>query len=157
MSDRLEWNAEAENIFYEVKGPLATLVYDLGKVDGSISSLGGRMPAWRLAYYMSLHSPLNVIGANVYDAERTRLKVPSPHNYLVKSYIASGIFGASFIAGILIFATGFFAREFFCNDKPTYLIWGCLVVISMMMNLWYLKPVWFAFSILVYFVMSRKT
>lgn len=87
-------------------------MYDLGKVDGTISGLGGRVSSWKLAYYMSLHPQLNVIGVSAYNPERSRLNVPSPHNHLVKSYIAGGILGALTIAGLLIFSIFFYARFF---------------------------------------------
>lgn len=112
VSDKLEWTTENETVFYKVNAPSEPPVYDLGKDDGTISGLGGRVPSWKLAYFMSLHPPLNVIGVSAYNPERSRLKVPSSHNYLVKSYIAGGILGALTIAELLIFSIVFYARFF---------------------------------------------
>ena len=45
VSERMVWSSDNKNIFYKVGEPSRSLVYDLGKVDGSISSLAGRLPS----------------------------------------------------------------------------------------------------------------
>lgn len=155
-SARMIWSSGNENIYYNVGGPSKPLVYDLGKVDGSISSLGGRLPSWKLAYYMSLHHPLSGIGSGYFNAERERLKIPSAHNFLVESYIAAGVLGGAVIAGLLIFSLIFGMRQYLFSNTASYLILGSLLIISMMMNLWYLKVFWFLLSILVGQLMRKK-
>ena len=155
-SDRMIWSSENENIYYNVGEPSKPLVYDLGKVDGSISSLGGRLPSWRLAYYMSLHHPLSGIGSGHFNAERKRLKIPSSHNFLVESYIVGGVLGGAIIAGLLILSLIFGMSQYLLNNTASYLILGSLLIISMTMNLWYLKVFWFLLSIWVGLLMPKK-
>lgn len=155
-SDRMIWSSENENIYYTVGGLSKPLVYDLGKVDGSISSLGGRLPSWKLAYYMSLHHPLSGIGSGFFNAERERLKIPSAHNFLVESYIVGGVLGGAVIAGLLILSLIFGISQYLLNNTASYLILGSLLIISMMMNLWHLKVFWFLLSILVGHFMRKK-
>ena len=154
--NRMIWSSGNENIYYTVGGLSKPLVYDLGKVDGSISSLGGRLPSWRLAYYMSLHHPLSGIGSGFFNAERERLKIPSAHNVLVESYIVGGVFGGAVIAGLLILSLIFGMSQYLLNNTAHYLILVSLLIISMMMNLWYLKVFWFLLSILVGHLMRKK-
>lgn len=156
VSERMVWSSDNKNIFYKVGEPSKSLVYDLGKVDGSISSLGGRLPSHKLAYYMSLHHPLSGIGFDHFNAERERLNVPSPHNVLVESYIHGGVLGGMVIAGLLIFSIVFGVHQYLLSNGTSYLILGSILVISMTMNLWYLKIFWFLLSILVGQWISKK-
>ena len=156
VSERMVWSSDNKNIFYKVGEPSKSLVYDLGKVDGSISSLGGRLPSHKLAYYMSLHHPLSGIGFDHFNAERERLNVPSPHNVLFESCIHGGVLGGMVIAGLLIFSIVFGVHQYLLSNGTSYLILGSILVISMTMNLWYLKIFWFLLSILVGQWISKK-
>ncbi|MDB3895711.1 hypothetical protein N9361_00180 [Alphaproteobacteria bacterium] len=155
-SDRMIWTSKNTNIYYKFGESSSPLAYDLGKVDGSISSLGGRLPSWKLAYYMSLHYPLSGIGSGRFNAERERLIVPSSHNLLVESYIIGGVLGGMVIAGLLILSIVFGVHQYLLSNGTSYLILGSILVISMTMNLWYLKIFWFLLSILVGHWMSKK-
>lgn len=156
VSERMVWSSDNKNIFYKVGEPSKPLVYDLGKVDGSISSLDGRLPSQKLACYMSLHHPLSGIGFDHFNAEREQLNVPSPHNVLVESYIHGGVLGGMVIAGVLILSIVFGVHQYLLSNGTSYLILGSILVISMTMNLWYLKIFWFLLSILVGQWISKK-
>ena len=105
---------------------------------------------------MSLHHPLSGIGSGFFNAERERLKIPSAHNFLVESYIVGGVFGGAVIAGLLILSLIFGMSQYLLNNTAHYLILVSLLIISMMMNLWYLKVFWFLLSILVGHLMRKK-
>lgn len=124
--------------------------YDLGVVDSSVSSLGGRLPAWKLAYFSSMNNPFMGIGRYEFDKQRNKLNVPSAHNLIVESYILAGFPGGALSLMAIIFVIIFFKKKYFSFENSFhYLLAIPLVITCLMLNVWYLKVFWFGMSILV--------
>ncbi|MCL9781540.1 O-antigen ligase family protein [Vibrio sp. S4M6] len=131
--------------------------HDLGKVDGSVISLGGRLPTWKLAYYMSENTPVFGVGRVKFDRVRDELLLPNAHNYLVESYIDGGLLGAASIVALLLYSVAFISARYFSSGGGVlYLIFGPVVIICSLMNIWYLKTLWFAMAVLVGLVISER-
>lgn len=143
-----------DSAFRRESATCRTLDCNLGRIDSSMLSLGGRVPTWKLAYYTTVDTGVLLgSGWDKYIQASQSLGFPTPHNYLVESFIAGGVIGASLVAGLLLVALLFFgARYFLSQDCVLYLIFVPILILVCMMNIWYLKIFWFALAILVSFL-----
>lgn len=139
-------------IFDESKNSVINDTKDLGKVDGSVSSFGGRLPAWRLSYYMAddLRKVLFGVGWDEFHTVIMELQIPTPHNYFVESFIQAGVLGVlPLLAVVSLFTYGMAVRLFNGHFDSRFLLFGVVLLIMFFMNIWYLKPFWLLLAILV--------